>query len=313
MHSFLIKENHMSMLKKLGKFALWLGAAAAVLVLGIALYSYYIIASFDTLNLPANYAQVEQKLFLAPGSNRPLLVGLGGAEGGNGWAAERWAGQRQRFNDAGFAMLALGYFGAPNTPEKLDRIALEGVIAAIEQAQQSPQVSDQCVVLIGGSKGAELALLLASHYPQINAVIAVVPPSAAFPAHTDAMVTSSWAHHGQQIEFLPMPWSATWDLISGDLHGVMRRMLANKEQLTRASIPVERIRGPVLLISATEDEMWPSTQMSELMMARLKSAQFPFPYQHLAVPGGHGVPFKDFDAVEDFLREQVRSLSMCSG
>ncbi|MFT5841470.1 MAG: cephalosporin-C deacetylase-like acetyl esterase, partial [Pseudohongiellaceae bacterium] len=39
-------------------------------------------------------------------------------------------------------------------------------------------IDSDCIILIGGSKGAELSLALASYYPQIKAVIAIVPGSA---------------------------------------------------------------------------------------------------------------------------------------
>jgi dienelactone hydrolase len=48
-----------------------------------------------------------------------------------------------------------------------------------------------------------------------------------------------------------------------------------------AAIPVERTKGPILLISGTYDGLWPSSQMSQFVMARLRANEHPYPYTHL--------------------------------
>ena len=53
-------------------------------------------------------------------------------------------------------------------------------------------------------------------------------------------------------------------------------------------IPVENIAGPVLLISGTDDQIWPSGDFCAAIMARLKQAQFPHEVKHLSIEkGGH--------------------------
>ncbi len=47
--------------------------------------------------LPERHGQVSSKLFIGTGNNQPLIVGLGGSEGGNPWASEHWKTQRDRF------------------------------------------------------------------------------------------------------------------------------------------------------------------------------------------------------------------------
>jgi dienelactone hydrolase len=48
---------------------------------------------------------------------------------------------------------------------------------------------------------------------------------------------------------------------------------------------VEKINGAVLLVSGEDDQMWPSTYFSNLVMERLERNSFPHPYQHLSYPG----------------------------
>jgi dienelactone hydrolase len=73
------------------------------------------------------------------------------------------------------------------------------------------------------------------------------------------------------------------------------RGLEDQEAATRAEIPVERINGPVLLISGKDDAMWPSERLAEIARRRLAAHHFPHPYRHLAYEGaGHmiGTPYQ---------------------
>lgn len=279
----------------------WLLAGFIVLALLLAAWIQWTIMSFDTTTLPVRHGQVDAKLYARDGAPRPLLVGLGGSEGGNAWTRGMWKAQRERFLDQGYAMLAVGYFGTPNSPEHLDRISLDGIHAAIIRAAGDPRVDGRCIALIGGSRGGELALLLASLYPDIGAVVAIVPGSAVFPALNMAMTTPGFSLHGQPLPFVPVPWSATPDLLVQDLRGAFEKMMANADAMEAAAIAVERINGPVMFVSASQDEFWPSREMSDAMMARLEQHGFKHRAEHLVVQGGHGEPLDEFPKMEAFL------------
>ena len=283
------------------RFLKWSAGIAVGLVLLLAVYMWWVVESFDTKTLPPRHGQVDVELFAREGGKRPLLVGLGGGEGGNAWASARWKPQRERFLDQGYALLALGYFGTPNSPEKLDRISLDGVHAAIVKAAQDPRVDGRCIAIVGGSRGAELALLLASHYPDIKAVVAIVPGSAVFPSLTDAMTTPGFSLNDRSLPFVPMTWGATPDLLVGDLRGAFETIMQDEAAMRRAAIAVEKINGPVQFVSASRDEMWPSKEMADVMMLRLKATGFRHPVEHLVVQGGHSEPLDEFPKMEAFL------------
>ena len=78
-----------------------------------------------------------------------------------------------------------------------------------------------------------------------------------------------------------------------------------------AAIKVENISGPVLLISGTEDEQWPSMEMSEIIMERLTANNFAFPSQHIPLVGGHNEHHDNFDQVIAFLNTQFLSQQGC--
>lgn len=283
----------------------WVGRALAVTLLGlllVGLYGWWVIARFDTQNLPPRHGQVDTQLFAVEGESRPLIVGLGGAEGGNAWASRRWKQQRDRFIAQGYAVLAVGYFGLPNTPRYLDRIAIDGVHETIARAAQDARVNSHCIAVIGGSRGAELALLLASTYNNIDTVIALAPGSAVFPSLTDAMITPGFSLNGKPLPFVPMPWRATPELLTGDLRGAFEKMMEDHDAMRDAAIAVERIQGPLLLVSATRDEMWPSREMANMLMQRLQTHAFSHVAEHTAMPGGHTAVLDAFPQIEAFLQ-----------
>jgi uncharacterized protein len=296
-------NNMKKILKWSGITLLGLIVLLAVL---IAAYTAYIMQSVDTVNMPLNHGKVETKLYLGKGEKQPLIVAFGGGEGGNAWTRGRWQATRDKFIDDGYAFLAVGYFGLPGTPEKLDRIALEGVNAAIQQAAKNPAIEGRCIALLGGSKGGELALLLASRYPEIKSVVAIVPANAVQVAITDALTTSSFSHNGQSLPFVPFPWRATVPLITGDKRKVFEIMSEDVAAVAAAKIEVEKINGPIFLMSATNDEWWASKEMSDDMMARLKAKQFAHVHEHLAIAGDHAAPFKHMDRARQFLNDNFK-------
>ena len=283
----------------------WAAAVTISLFLVVmAVYAFAVI-SFDTGTLPAGYGRVGTVLYAGEHRGQPLIVGLGGAEGGNAWTRPRFKPVRDMFLEQGYAFLALAYFGGRDTPSDLDRISVEGVHAAIMEAAADPRVNEDCIAIVGGSKGAELALLLASHYPGIKAVVGVVPGHAVFPAHTIAMNTPSFALNEQPLPFVPVPWNAVPALISQDLRSAFEAMLSDEEAVERAAIAVEKINGPILLLSATRDEFWPSMEMSKAIVERLRQNEYPFPVEHVAVEGGHEAPHDRLDLVDAFLQEHI--------
>ncbi len=158
--------------------------------------------------------------------------------------------------------------------------------------------------MIGGSKGAELALLLASRTPEIKAVAAIVPASAVFVGHTDTFDTSSFSAYYKEVPYIPMTEAAVPALMAGDKRKVFDIMMSDKAAYARARIPVEKINGPIFFLSATQDELWASKEMSDDMMATLKAANFPHAYEHTAIEGKHGEPMRHLNLVRKFLNEK---------
>lgn len=253
----------------------------------------------DTLKVK----NVEAIMYLGKGKKQPLIVGLGGSEGGNAWASNYWKKTREQFIEKGYAFLAVGYFGCKNTPAILDKIAIEDIHNAIEEAVKNKKIDKKKIAIVGGSRGGDLALLLGSYYKDIKCVIGLVSSHTVFPGHTQEFNSSCWTYDGKELPFVPVNDESVPFLMKRDLRGAFEAMLKDTVSEAKALIKVENIKAPILLLSATKDEICPSTPMAKKIIDRLKTINFKYPFDHIAIEGSHTEPLKHFDLVFDFLKK----------
>ena len=172
----------------------------------------------------------------------------------------------------GFAALALAYFRYEDLPAKLEGIPLEYFGRALIWMAQRPEIVGDRLGVLGTSRGGELALQLASMFPQIGAVAAYVPANLRYPACCggDTRVPYAWTWRGSPLPYLPL------------------RFARDPQMMMEAAIEVEKTKGPVLLISGEDDGIWRSSAMADAVIARLKRAHFPYHFEHLKYPhAGH--------------------------
>ena len=199
----------------------------------------------------------------------------------------------QGLANEGYVTLALFYCGPKNGTDTLAAVPLEYMKTAIDWLLDNPSLGIKRVGVAGASQGAQAALITAATYPQVAAVLAVAPSNlvtqALGPAPDrikSAPQTSSWSLGGAPVPYLP--------------HGAG----FESEAYPEASIAVERINGPVLLISGTDDKAWPSSMMADKVMARLKAHNFRFRYEQLRYPNaGHGL-FAAHDPADTLFAEK---------
>lgn len=269
-----------------------------VLIIGL-----FIFLDNYTPALSKNHGKVQTRLYLGESESQPLIVGFGGSEGGNAWDSDFWKATRDGFIAKGYAFLALGYFGATDTPETLDRISLDAIHEAILKVAEHPNINQDRIAVIGGSKGGELVLNLSSYFDDIDAVVAMSASHVSFPGLTAMSNTSSWMLDNEELPFVPTPYAALPAMISGDLLKAYNILLEDKDAVIRARIPVEKINGSLLLLSGRDDEFWPSSEMSNAIVERLKSKDFAYHFEHIMLEGGHTEPTKHFNLVFDFLEK----------
>lgn len=255
--------------------------------------------SFSQITLKT--PNTESILYVGKGKNQSLIVGLGGSEGGNPWTSDYWKKTRDQFIEKGYAFLAIGYFGVKGTPDTLQKISIEDVHNAIKEATKNRNINKRKIAIVGGSRGADLALLVGSYYKDIKCVVGIVASNVTFPGNTNHFTTSTWTFQNKELPFVPVNEEAVPFLMKRDLRGAFEAMLKDSIAERNSFIKVENIRGPILLISATKDEICPSTPMAEKMIERLKSKKFKYYYEHIPIVGRHGEPLKHFDLIFTFL------------
>jgi fermentation-respiration switch protein FrsA (DUF1100 family) len=189
---------------------------------------------------------------MTPRRPRPTVLMLGGSEGG---MPDGTAGL---LASHGYAALALGYFDAPGLPRRPYPLGVlrhgARLAARATGGRRRPGPRQGHIPQRGAGAAARRGL------PDgINSVIAVVPSSTINPGLTaDGRPTSeaAWTWHGRPLE--------------------------------TGSIPVARIDSPVMLVSGTDDKLWPSYDSAAAIVDELRASHHRFPVRNLVYQGaGH--------------------------
>jgi dienelactone hydrolase len=227
------------------------------------------------------------RIFLPPGGGRrPAVLVIGGSEGGFGGddVAALLASH-------GYAALSIAYFGAGSLPDALERIPLEYFVAAVDSLRATPGVDPGRIAVLGTSKGAEAALLLAADDARVRAVVAYAPSAVAWSCICRDPRSPSWTLGAGAVPFVPGGRDPAYLPAPGTpLRPVVnyRYRLRDSASVLRAAIPVERIAGPVLMVAGRDDQLWPSAWSAAAITERLRAHGFRHQVVNLTYAGaGH--------------------------
>jgi len=207
----------------------------------------------------------------------PGLVIFGGSEGGLG------TGQilAQYYAGLGYACLGLAYFGAPGLPSTLENVPLEYFGNALSWLKARPEVAANRLGVMGGSRGGELALLLAAHYPELKAAVATVPSGVVWGgiSLSSTAAVAAWTFGGLPLP--AVPYSGAQPEARTDPEGNVAYAdapvfladiaAASAEDLDLATIPVEQSQAAILMIAGEDDQLWASCTLAEIAWDRLLS------------------------------------------
>lgn len=217
------------------------------------------------------------------------LIVFGGSDGRFAFAQSL----AERFRNEGLTALALAYWKQPGLPDEFREVPVDSVETAALRLRRE---GFRQIGLWGISKGGELALLAGSRMPGlISCVVAVSPLHVACQGFSKrrgprVLNCSSWSWHGVPVPYARLEFSrgrVLSDFLRHRepwMHSVYDGVLENPDP--RAVIPVEQITGPVLLLSAKEDAMWPSAGACGRVMARLEAGGFAYAHAHLCYAYG---------------------------
>jgi acetyl esterase/lipase len=249
---------------------------------------FFQLPSTELLCTPIEHEELEGILYHPSDKGpHPCIILLGGSGGGQ----EEWWAKVMASN--GFAALTLAYFNYENLPSELMEIPLEYFQKAITWLQSQKAIDSERIAIMGGSKGGELALLLGATYSEIKAVVACVPSGVVWQGISQQKFGSSWSLNGKGLDYVQWHFSME-DLQkfqSGQPVSLLKTYSLEEidvDVLEKATIPVEKINGPILLVSGTDDQMWPSSLFSDLVMKRLEKYNHSYERIHLRYEGaGH--------------------------
>ncbi|HEY6395555.1 MAG TPA: acyl-CoA thioesterase/bile acid-CoA:amino acid N-acyltransferase family protein [Candidatus Binataceae bacterium] len=251
-------------------------------------------------------------LFAHDDGPRPGIVLIGGS--GGGLSEEHPA----LLASHGYAVMSLGYFAMEGLPRDLMEIPLEYFERGIEWMRRHPGVLAEKILVIGASRGGELALLLGAMFKQISAVVAYVPSGVVWPGIGGGSenAKSAWTWRGKPIACVePAPPDvAAWSRPPVALSPWFLESMKNQASAERAAIAVENINGPILMFSGTDDQMWPSLNLADVAIQRLMAKGFKHPYEHISYAGaGHFIRFPYSPVISEGFHPIVKTLMALGG
>jgi dienelactone hydrolase len=222
------------------------------------------------------------------------VIVLGGAEGGlHESDAALLAGH-------GYAALALALYGLPGVPPTMRDIPLEYAGRALSYLRALPFVDPGRIAVTGGSKGGEAALLIGATYPSVRGVVSMVGSGVMTQGIDQSVFTGSfleilrtpvpnWTLRGEPLPYVPNVVTAEMEKLVAEGAPVMLRLAFEPglalAVVAEATIPVERINGLVLLLSAERDGGY-GPAYHRIAADRL--AAHGRPHEHVVYPGaGH--------------------------
>lgn len=203
--------------------------------------------------------------------HKGVIVVFGGSEGSSS------LGDALTLATQGYEVYSMYFYGQENQQQEIDRIPLEffaELYLHIRQTAQSPEP----LTINGISKGAELALLLASYYPDyVDNIILYAPVAYVFQGSV-SVPHSPWTFQGKELSFIALDSEEikNMELIAlrnrKRLHSVdvFKYVLEQDENKEKARIDLRKIRAKILLFAGEMDAKFPSADMAREIKANYK-------------------------------------------
>ncbi len=222
-------------------------------------------------------------LFPGDGRKDKVLIVMSGSDGGMALSRQ----EAEFYHRNGIPALALGLFRTKETPGELSHVPVEYAESAVHWLKKQGY---QKIGIDGTSKGSEMALIAASMFPDLSCVIVRVPSHFVSEGLSGSgkdkapSGTSCWSYHGKDLPYAPYR-SRTFNILKMFMKEKEMHIITfnrDKDVTPETLIPIERIRGPILMLSSKHDEVWPSFESASYMEKKLKETGYLFPHKHVA-------------------------------
>ena len=214
----------------------------------------------------------------AGGAQLPLIIVLGGSEGGTYIAREIAPLLAAR----GYVVFGLPYYSpgydptdrVAGLPSSFTDIPVDRLAKVRAWALTRADIDARRIGLWGVSKGGEFAMVAASRYPWLAAVAGIVPSDVVWEGWggTGAK-TASFAFDGKPLPFVHYIGmdAAFARMAKGETVTLRGPHVAGREafpaEVIAARIPLERYHGALLLVAGEQDNVWPSATMVRAIAA----------------------------------------------
>ncbi|KAA1243755.1 acyl-CoA thioester hydrolase/BAAT C-terminal domain-containing protein [Aquimarina sp. RZ0] len=209
------------------------------------------LRNFDDIGFEADYFQSSIK------GNYGIII-LGGSEGG------KPTHLANKIASLGYSVLSLAYFNEGEKINKeLEMIPLEYFDAAKNWFLKRDEIKQDGLLIVGWSKGAELALVLASLDNSYKGVIGIAPSSVVWPGiirDWSRPPLSSWSKDGKPLPATPYKTQSKPMQRITDLY---KESLIDMTPPINHTIDYSKIKVPTLLFSGSLDIIWPADIMAE--------------------------------------------------
>ena len=193
----------------------------------------------------------------------------------------------------GYMAMVVGYMGLEGLPKTLCEVPLETLAAGIRRLSAHRSVDGERVGVLCYSVGAEGALAALSEIEGLGtrAVVAIAPSSVIWQAMSEGRPPkkSSWTLGGEPLPWVPVHGERLIpELLKNALLKRLSRHprpsalrlrsaysagLRDRSAVEKAEIRVERIEAPILLVSGSDDQMWPAAEMAAALARRRAQAR----------------------------------------
>ncbi|KAH0621093.1 hypothetical protein JD844_022120 [Phrynosoma platyrhinos] len=201
--------------------------------------------------------RVRGALFVPPGPGPfPGVIDLFGGGGG------LFEFRASLLASKGFVVLALAYFAYDDLPQTLTEVNLEYFEEASILLLKHPKVRGPGLGVIGLSKGAEIALAIATFLPQIMAAVCI----------NGATCMNGASLRFGDLHIPALPYSPERIVITemGTIASLHVWGDPQDESSQASAIPVEKALGPVLFVVGEDDKSLKSKLYAEAAIARAK-------------------------------------------